>query len=290
MPPSLPGEPNPFPFPPPMKTKLLALAALLAATSSALAAPLTATTAVHTKPDDRSPTITVLKAGTEPVTAQAPIVPSGWMAVELPGPHTAYVQNRDLAKSLDVTPGASLYLAPRADAGVLAIADKNDKTAIDGVQGKWSRISLDKKLVGYIRVGAPAPALPPIANAPAVAAPAKTASTPMSSPVPPIAHGVTTAGQAAPMMNLGDGAAGSLPRLFQGRFVSTRRALAPRRPYDWALNDDAGKRYAYLDISKLLQTEQIEKYADHMVVVYGAAKASPDGKDFLIQVESLQLK
>lgn len=273
-----------------MKTKLLALAALVAATSSAFAAPLTGTTAVHTKPDEKSPTITVLKAGADPVAAQAPILPAGWMAVELPGPHTAYVQNKDLAKSLDVIPGASLYLAPRTDAGVLTIAEKNDQTTLDGVLGKWSRLSLDKKLVGYIRTGAPAPSLPPMANAPAVSAPAKTAPAPMASPVPPVAHGVTTAGQPAPSMSLGDGAAGSLPRLFQGRFVSTRRPLAPRRPYDWALNDDAGKRYAYLDISKLLQTEQIEKYADHMVVVYGAAKASPDGKDILIQVESLQLK
>lgn len=273
-----------------MKTKLLALAALLAATSSALAAPLTATTAVHTKPDDKSPTVTILKAGTEPVAAQAPIVPSGWMAVELAGPHTAYVQNKDFAKSLDLIPGASIYLAPRADAGVLATAEKNEKAMIDGYVGKWARITLDRKLVGYIRTGVPTASLPPMANAPAVAAPVKTTPAPMASPVPPTAHGVTTPGQAAPTMSLGDGAGGSLPRLFQGRFVSTRRPLAPRRPYDWALNDDAGKRYAYLDISKLLQTEQIEKYADHMVVVYGAAKASPDGKDILIQVESLQLK
>jgi hypothetical protein len=92
-----------------------------------------------------------------------------------------------------------------------------------------------------------------------------------------------------PMINVGESGA-SLPRSFQGRFVSTRRALTPHRPYDWALNDDAGKRYAYLDITKLLQIEQIEKYAGHMVIVYGAAKASPDGRDILIQVENLQLK
>ena len=273
-----------------MKTKFLALAATLAAVSVALAAPLTAPTAVHTKPDDKSPSIAVLKAGTEPVAGHAAIVPSGWMAVELPGPHVAYVQNKDLSKSLDVIPGASIYLAPKLDAGVLAIGEKDDKTTIDGVLGKWSRLSLDKKIVGYIRVATPAPALPAMANAPAVAAPSNNAPAPMASPVPPVAHGVTAPGHAAPSMNLGDGAAGSLPRLFQGRFVSTRRPLAPRRPYDWALNDDAGKRYAYLDISKILQIEQIEKYADHMVVVYGAAKASPDGKDILIQVESLQLK
>ena len=57
-------------------------------------------------------------------------------------------------------------------------------------------------------------------------------------------------------------------------------------PYDYALNDDAGKRYAYLDISKLLLTEQIEKYIDHTVVVFGAAKNVPGGKDIVIMVET----
>jgi hypothetical protein len=75
-----------------------------------------------------------------------------------------------------------------------------------------------------------------------------------------------------------------------GKFVSTRKPLRPRRPYDWALEDDAGKRYAYLDISKLLLTEQIESYVDHAVVVFGSAKPIPNSKEFVIEVESLQLK
>jgi hypothetical protein len=272
-----------------MKTKFLALASLFAAASFACAAPLTAPTTVHSKPDEKSPTIALLNAGTQTVTAAGTAgVPSGWMAVELPGPFTGYVQNKDLAKSLDVLPGAPIYLAPKIESGVLTVAEKDDKTTIDGVVGKWSRLVLDKKIVGYIRTTNAAPALPAIATAPAVA-PINTTPAPMTPPVPAVAHGVSTGGQSAPMINLSDSGAG-LPRSFQGRFVSTRRPLAPRRPYDWALNDEAGKRYAYLDVSKLLQTEQIEKYTDHMVVVYGAAKASPDGKDILIQVESLQLK
>ena len=91
-------------------------------------------------------------------------------------------------------------------------------------------------------------------------------------------------------MNLGDGGSSTLPRFFQGKFVSTRSAFKPRRPYNWALNDDAGVRYAYLDVSKLLLTEQIEKYIDHVVVVYGAGKSVPGTKDIVIEVESLQLK
>ena len=92
------------------------------------------------------------------------------------------------------------------------------------------------------------------------------------------------------MVSLADGGGSTLARQFAGRIVSTRRALTPRRPYDYALNDEAGKRYAYLDISKLLLTEQIEKYIDHHVVVFGAAKPVPDTKDIVIQAETLQLK
>ena len=285
-----------------MKTNLLCTAALfLAATHLSIAAPLTATTAVHTKPDASSPALSHLKAGTEPVPApgQLATTPAGWMAVELPGPFEGYVENKDLSKSLDVKPGTAIRLAPKADAGVLAVAEKGDKTSITGLRGKWTQISLEKKLIGYINVGGAPGYMPPIATTPASSAPrpgataANRGSTPApmaAAPVSPGVYGVATPGQASPMVNLGDGGATTLPRQFAGRFVSTRRPLAPRRPYDYALNDDAGKRYAYLDISKLLLTDQIEKYVNHSVVVFGAAKATPDGKDIVIQVETLQLK
>ena len=277
-----------------MKTKLpcsaasvvsLLVAIALSAMSSLRAAPLTVTTAVHTKPEATSPAVSFLKAGVEPVPApnSPPGLPAGWIAVELPGPFEAYVENKDLNKGLDVKPGVSMRVAPKPDAGVLAVAEKDDKVTITGLRGKWTQISLEKKLLGYVNVGGPSPS---VATAPTSAAPA-----PMGpSPVAPGAHGSATAGQAAPMLNLGDGGGSALPRQFAGRFVSTRRPLTPRRPYDYALNDDAGKRYAYVDVSKLLLTEQIEKYIDHPVVVFGAAKNVPGGKDIVIMVETLQLK
>ena len=269
-----------------MKTKLSGclLWPLLVATSLA-AAPLAVTTAVHTRPDDSAPVILSLPAGTVPVSAPAASAPSGWAAVELPGPFEGYVENKDLAKNLDVKVGAPIRLAPRPDGPILALGESGDKTTITGLRGKWTQISLEKKLVGYLRTGtAPSPAVP--APRPNPAAPAPLAP----APVTPSVYGVATAGQAAPMVNLGDGGATTLPRQFAGRFVSTRRPFTPRRPFDYALNDNAGKRYAYLDISKLLLTEQIEKYFDRQVVVFGAARATPDGKDIVIQVETLQLK
>ena len=171
-----------------MKTKLLALAALLAS-ASAFAAPLTETTAIHTKPDPSSPAVTFLKAGTEPAVVRdsGGSTPAGWLAVELPGPFEAYVLNKDLTKSLDVKVGANLYLAPKPDAGVLTVAAPDDKTTLTGLYGKWTQIRLERKLTGYIYLGGtpgyhsaiaptPAPAAPPAAPGARMAAARRLAS------------------------------------------------------------------------------------------------------------------
>lgn len=278
-----------------MRTSRVIAALGLSAVVAAVAAPLKETTAVHTRPDRASAAITYLKAGTEPTPAPDGVAttPAGWMAVELPGPFEGYVENKDLSKSLDVKPGTPIRLAPKADAGVLVTAEKGDKVEITGLRGRWTQISLEKKIIGYVNIGGVPGYAPPIATAPATSAPSGS-SAPMqpapmaAAPVTPGVYGVAAPGQAAPTVNLND--ANSLPRQFAGRFVSTRRPFTPRRPYDYALNDDAGKRYAYLDISKLLQTDQIDKYVGHSVVVFGTAKPVPNSKEMVIQVETLQLK
>lgn len=258
-----------------MKIKFTLLSAALLASAAALsAATLTATTAVHTKPDANSPAVTFLKAGTEPVAAPDPAgsTPAGWLAVALPGPFEVYVENKNLLKNLDVRPGAELFLAPRPDGGVLTVFEPGDQAEITGLHGKWTQLRLVKKLTGYIHPGAEEAA----------------ASTPVSAA--PAAQTFTGPGQPAPSANVGSENGRALPRLFQGKFVSTRSRFHPRRPYDWALVDDAGARVAYLDISKLLLTDQIENYVDHTVVAYGAAQPVPDTRDIVIAVERLQLK
>jgi hypothetical protein len=254
------------------------------------AAPLTETTAVHTKPDTASPAFTFLKAGTEPVAASGASepVPPGWMAIDVPGPFHAYVQLKDLTKTLDPKPGVPIYAAPKPEAAVLATADKDVKTTLTGTVGRWAQLTLEKNVVGYIKIGGTPPAMTlPQVNPPAAPPPAPEAAPVANAPAP---GSVTAPGQPAPVIDTGDGGASALPRQFAGKFVSTRRPFTPRRPFDWALNDDAGKRFAYLDISKLLLTEQIEKYIDHPVVVFGTARPVPDTKDIVIQVETLQLR
>lgn len=251
------------------------------------AVPLTETTAVQTRPDPAAPAISYLKAGTEPVAAADSLAttPAGWMAIELPGPFEGYVITNDITKSLDVRPGAAIHLEPKAESPVLTTMDKGDKSEITGLpRGKWIQLHLEKKITGYIRITAPMGAsLPAIATTPAIFG-----APPMASA--PAVYGVTTAGKPAPMVDLGDGGSSALPRLYEGKFVSTRRPFSPKRPYDYQLNDDAGVRFAYVDVSKLLQTEQFDKYVDRIVAIYGAAKNVPEANGIVLKAESLQLK
>lgn len=255
-----------------MKVNRFLLATALAA-GAVRAAPLTETTAVQARPEAGAPALAVLKPGTEPTPAPGVAAPPGWLAVELPGPHEAYVLNKDFLKSLDLRPGAPIYTEPKLDAPILARAERGDQIEITGLLGKWTQIKLAKNLTGYIQ-------LPGAMPAPAPAA----AAAPPAPPPAPVAVDNNVPGHAV------NTDVSSLPRLLEGRVVSTRRPFTPRRPYDYELDDASGSRLAYLDTSHLLLTAQIDSYAGHTVVVYGTVKPIEGGSDLVITAESLQLK
>ncbi len=256
-----------------MKASLLLLAAALTA-GAGHATPLTETTAVQSRPEAGAPVLTVLKAGTEPAPAAGVTAPAGWLAVALSGSHEAYVLNRDFLKSLDLRPGAPIYTAPKLGAPILTHAEKGDQVEITGLLGRWTQIKLTKDIVGYIQLPGAMPAAAPVAPPPPAPAPAPApVVTDSSAP----GHAVSTDVSA-------------LPHLLEGKVASTRRAFTPRRPYDYELDDASGSRLAYLDISRLLLTEQMSSYVGHTVAVYGAVKTMNNGNDLVITAESLQLK
>lgn len=265
---------------------LVAITLAVGALSEARATPLAATAAVQTKPDPAAPVITTLKAGAEPTpTAQAAEpLPPGWIAVDVPPPVLGYVQNTDFTKGLDVRPGSSIYLEPKAGAGVLATAAKNEKIEIVGLFGDWTQVRIDAPVVGYVQVGPTAATTPP---GPAAEAPAGPAPAPLPGPV--AAPAAVSAGPAAP---LGGAAAESsgLARFLEGTVASTQHAFVPRRPYDWELVDDSGRRIAFLDLSRLVLTEQPESYSGRRVLVYGPVHPTSSGKDLVVDVETLELK
>jgi hypothetical protein len=259
-----------------MKIKLVFATASFAFCAGLNAATLSVATAVQSQPDASSSVIIILPAGSEKPTPtdKVGLPPSGWIAVEVAGPFEGYVKNRDLTKQLDVLPGSTVYVAPKEGSGVITIFAKGDKAEITGLHGSWTQVRLDKTLVGYIQTGASAAEA--ISSAPL----------PVSSPTPaPASLRTVSSGSAS-----SDEGNASLSRLFEGTLSSTKSILMPKRPYDWQLDDASGKRIAYVDLSKLLLTDQIENYAGRGVVVLGSLKPVKDTGDLVILVEGLRLK
>lgn len=251
-----------------MKIKSLLL--LLVATAVRLAAAdiLPADTAVFLQPDARSFVLSRLKAGNTIIyTGDAP---AGWRRVELSGTFEAYVHNRDLTKGLEVKAGANILTEPRKDATVLTIAAEGDKTEVVGLakNADYCQIKLEKKLQGYIAVGATANL--PADTKPVVLAPAPAAPT-------------TAAGRAAPVTSSSD-----TPRLFSGKLVSARRAIInPNPPYDFQVVDANGHRFAYVDVRRLPATQKLDTFLERDVVITGTVRNTVDGKDIVIAAESL---
>ncbi|MDF9831982.1 hypothetical protein M2103_000186 [Ereboglobus sp. PH5-5] len=87
-----------------------------------------------------------------------------------------------------------------------------------------------------------------------------------------------------------DAGSAAVPRTFEGTFASTRRAFMPRRPYEFQLTAADGTRLAYLDLGKIVVTEQFETYIGRTVVVNGSIAGVPNTQDIVIKAETLQAK
>ena len=212
--------------------------------------------------------------------------------MSLPGPHEAYVQNTYIQKDLAIKPDAPLYSAPETTATRMTTTVENDPIEITGLRGRWTQLRLNRPITGFVRSTTPAPAPPVPVPAPT---PAPTYSnSPSAVQNTPVNDGAYLAPRSAtPTPAPGSPSAGSmgaLPRLFEGKVVSTRSPFHPRRPYDYAIVNEGGTRMAYLDFSKLMQLSQIEGYIDRDVTAYGPVEAVPSSNDIVVRVESLRLR
>ncbi len=254
-----------------MKTTLCLSSAALLLAASLAAAPLMETTAIQTQPEASAPVIGYLKAGSEPVPASGVTAPAGWMAVEFPGPHEAYVNNNDFSKSLDVHPGAAVRMQPRADAPVLTTMQDGDKTEITGLRSGWTQIRLLKTVTGYIRIGG-------VSAAAGGAAAGSALPPPAVSSAPPV-----------PVL-VASGPASPLARMFQGKLVKASRILfiAPRRDFAYQLDNGDGQRIAFLDLSRVLSTEKVELIVGHQVKISGVLRQTDNGKHLVIEVVSIE--
>jgi hypothetical protein len=276
-------------------TSILAAALCAAGLLSSRAAELTEAATAYAAPDAASTVLGTAKAGSRLATTPAP---SGWQAVELAGPHTVYVAEKDTLKNFDVRPGASYFAAPRADAPVIGLAGDKDPAQFADIAGRYNKFSLNRALIGYVRL--PVSAVAPVVSMPAAPlAATEPVSTPAASPSAPaggFASDATLLRQDIPAstpVGAGQGLGAGEPqlaRIFFGTIASTRNPLRPRRPHDFQLNDDNGNRFAFLDISNLLLTEKLETFIGRNVTIQGTAEPAPNSRDLIIHVESLKLR
>ena len=249
--------------------------ALLLTAGVAFATPVMQPRAILSKPDASGAPLGVVTAGTEPEAAPAgETAPEGWMAVKVAGPFDLYIENKDLTKALDPKAGSPLRLEPKADAPVVMLANKGDPLTITGLRGKWTRVKLNKDLVGYIQTSAA-----PQNTAPQTGAPVVATQIPVS-----IAPGKAADTEQSDSKT-------AQPRYFEGKLLSTHHTFSLHDSiYKWEIQDDTGSRVAYLDISKITQTEQIDSYVDHKIQVYGVPRLEVGTQSIVVSVESLQLK
>lgn len=278
--------------------KRLLATALALTTLSLRALTLDAPLPAYASPDVKAPILGTARTGTILTDGTAP---SGWAAIALEGPHTVYVTQKDTLKNFEVRPGAAYLSQPRPDAPVLGLADEQDAAEFADIAGRYNKFSLKKSLPAYVRVTpADATLVAPVATPaePAFTQSETAAPTPAATETAPAlmadltgtlnndipASSPTTPGQSA---QLGEP---RLARTFFGVVASTRNPLRPRRPYDFQLNDASGARIAYLDISRLLLTEQVEAFIARPVTLFGTAEPIGTSREIVIRVETLKLQ
>jgi hypothetical protein len=153
-------------------------------------------------------------------------------------------------------------------------SDKSEVTGLAGAHGEFCRVTIEKKLQGFIATGV-------TANTPAPGTPGLVASTPGA---PPAANPLAPGHPVAITGNTAD-----LPRLFSGTLVLARRALFnPNPPYDYQLTDSNGRRFAYVDTKRLVTNEKIDSFVGLLVSITGTIRNTVDGRDLVVGAETIQ--
>lgn len=284
------------------RAALAALAGALAA-SAAPAATLTFEADLHLEPDDNSPIVGTLPAGT---TVNALIrdelagegiqsLPAGWVAIRFDGPLYGYALNRDIGKDFTVKPGAVVRAGREPDAPVFTMVTEGDRAEAIEPMGNTMKVVFRKPTLVYLNPVPPqsrgvfgADAAESLAGQPA---PTPTVATPMEPPAQvsrPEPAAVKPA-RAEPKRPSPPQVVNATPRTFQGYLTHTRRILGQGPKLDYQLLDERNRRIALLDLSRLLLTASLDSLEGKLVSVYGPGVSIEGVNDVVIRVENLRL-
>lgn len=244
---------------------------------------------VHLRPDTGAATIGQFAAGEtpRPPLEAAPLTEAqraqGWEAISFLDNFRGYVNRADLSKDLNARIGALIYARSERDPNlVMTVAAQGDRFEVLELRGEWAEVSFRKPLTGFInRAPAPDPLQDetPIAPTPLIETLPLVDSGEQAQP--PEAHGQIVASRAAIPID------GHI-RVFEGRLARPRAWLGRGPPYQHQIVDTAGRRIAFLDMSKLLITAPIEDYLNRNFQVFGIAEPIEGRRDFVIRAEHMR--
>jgi hypothetical protein len=138
----------------------LAATVLVSAAAHALctAATLPFDAPLHTQPDEGSPVVGTLPAGTsinsmlreDLAAAGLEPPPPGWIVLRSGGPFPGFVLNREVNSDGTIKPGAQIRGQPLTDAPLLLVVEDGDIATAREPLGDWSRASIQTELIVYI--------------------------------------------------------------------------------------------------------------------------------------------
>lgn len=228
-----------------------------------------------------------------------------WMRVDYPGNYVGYVEPSMINKDLSVREGAKVLLKPNKDSTVLTLVDGEVAPQVIELQEDWVTVFYEGTAPAYFRWPATAPVVDSeaitvaTASAPAAAASPAAASTapappparppvPLTEPAPPPAAKPAPVAPATPAEVPAAAASNpptqllefrpepltspSISRPWEGKLIKLKGFDTWWTDYEYALENAAGVRIAYIDVSETLLFRPMESYDGAQVVVMGTAQ------------------
>ncbi|HAT60518.1 MAG TPA: hypothetical protein DCS60_07075 [Opitutae bacterium] len=218
---------------------------------------------VRIHPDPNSTLIGKLSSLSLAVTADWPknTKPvSGWRPIHYRGDFLVYLDSQDIGKNFLPIPGSRYLISPRSDADILAIATDLDKAEIISIDPRFFHINLETIVLGYIRDYS-APPTP------------KTKPNAVRTEVPKQPKSVIDSGQS-----------------FEGILVSASYLESTRSGYKFKLINSDNETIAYVDHSKLSDTEPLTNFVNTRLTAWGTIDDNTIENSIVLRIKMLRKK
>lgn len=227
----------------------------------------------------------------------------GWLFAEFASPRTVYVPNASIGKDLQPVEAALFFAEPNPNAEVLGTYRSGDPIEIVD-SGNWWTLRTEAPLPVYFilpaaatpvaiesspAISTPEPAAVETATAnpsPALAdAPAPSAVEPVLTPIIDVPAANSAAQSTTPATTPGS----DVPAIFEGTLVRVKAKWGIWRPrFPYAIEDDRGRRIAWVDVSQVIVPGSLSDFVDQPVSIIGNRVFDAKSKQWRILAISLR--